>query len=282
MATLTQFAIEKGMNEKMNIISLGQGQGPRAKKYIDEAFDNGGWVVLQNCHLFVSWMPTLEQICSTMKKEYAHDSFRLWLTSYPSPDFPVSILQNGLKMTNEPPQGLSSNIGASYISGPVSAELETYEKSKRGVQFRKLLAGLCFFHGVIQERRNFGSLGWNIPYEFNDSDLDISIKQLFQYLDREGDIPFKALRYMCGECNYGGRVTDGTDRKTLMTILNKYYCTDIIDTEYQLADGVEYIMPKDTGDIKGYIDWAKNLPTVSTAKTFGLHPNADITKNKNK
>lgn len=51
-------------------------------------------------------MPELDMLVELLTRQTNHRDFRLWLTSAPSPDFPVSILQNSSKMTIEPPRGI--------------------------------------------------------------------------------------------------------------------------------------------------------------------------------
>lgn len=226
MASMLAFAKERNMYDKCKTISLGQGQGPRAAKLIADGVKQGNWVVLQNCHVAESWMPELERICQDPGlADAANENFRLWCTSYPCRTFPVSVLQNSVKMTNEPPKGLRMNMLRSFTSDPLASDkwFTNAFSGPAAVLWTRGVFALVFFHAVIQERREFGPLGWNIPYEFNESDLKISLMQLKMFLKQYQTIPFEGHVYLTGECNYGGRVTDDKDRRLLLSLLTLIY-----------------------------------------------------------
>ena len=113
-SSLLKYAAEKG--KQLAVISLGQGQGKKAEKLINRAKADGSWVLLTNCHLAKSWMPSLEKIVLSFSENYNENvNFRLFLTSMPADYFPVPILQNGSKLTLEPPRGLKANLKKSYV-----------------------------------------------------------------------------------------------------------------------------------------------------------------------
>jgi dynein heavy chain len=115
-------------------------------------------------------MPQLEKIQESLIEAGIHPEYRLWLTSMPSNVFPVPVLQSGIKLTNEPPRGLKANMKRTF--GDITEE--DYEGCSKPKEYKKMLFALAYFHAAILERRKYGAIGWNIPYEWMTSDFDCS------------------------------------------------------------------------------------------------------------
>ena len=107
--------------------------------------------MLQNCHLLVRWLKDLEKALELMKRP--HPDFRLWLTTAPTDEFPIGILQRSLKVVTEPPNGLKLNLRNTYFKIPSSSLKDCPHRA-----FRPLVYVLAFFHAVVQERRKYGKV----------------------------------------------------------------------------------------------------------------------------
>ncbi|KAK9890592.1 hypothetical protein WA026_011959 [Henosepilachna vigintioctopunctata] len=270
---LVQLAEVSNMSSKFGTLSLGQGQAPIATKMIQTGAKEGQWIFLANCHLSLSWMPRLDKLVENLQTGKVHNKFRLWLSSSPNPDFPISILQAGIKMTTEPPKGLKANLKRLYniITEEQFSICEAREK------YKKLLFALCFFHSVLLERKKFQQLGWNVIYSFNDSDFEVSENLLTIYLDEYPQTPWDALKYLISGVNYGGHVTDDWDRRLLTTYINQFFCEDAINVPYyRLSSLPTYYIPRE-GSLHSYQDYITLLPHIDRPEAFGQHPNADIT-----
>ena len=263
---------------KFKFLSLGQGSEIEASKLVKSSGERGHWVMLQNCHLLAAWLKQLEKILEEMTKP--HKDFRLWLTTLPSDKFPLGILQKSLKVVTEPPDGLKLNMKSIF-----SKLTEQNLQECLHFAFRPLVYVVTFFHAIVQDRRKYSKIGWNVSYDFNEADFRISFKLLGMYLkkaleNKDESIPWGSLRYLIGEAMYGGRVIDDFDRRALVTYLDEYMGDFLFDKnrEFFFAKTKEYNygIPKIMTQ-EGFMNNIQELPIINSPEVFGLHPNAEIT-----
>ncbi|KAL8439117.1 hypothetical protein Efla_003357 [Eimeria flavescens] len=295
-------------------ISLGRGQGPKASRVLAAAIREGGWVLLQNCHLARSWMPELHKVVeclcsssdaacnaaaaaadsssssSSSKAASVHPNFRLFLTSLPADFFPVSALQGCVKYALERPKGISACLQqgvAQLIASSNAAATNAGGETLRC--WRALKLSLLLFHasvllpGLLQERSSFGSIGWNVPYRFGSGDLWASLSLLgclyTSAPDKRPAGPLHAaavgpLQRLLCEVTYGGRVTDELDELCLKALAESFVHTGIFQDQQAYADKGFGSVPFGESD-EVVSAFAYSTFTCKT-EMFGLHPSANL------
>uniref|UniRef100_A0A3B4Y7N6 Dynein heavy chain region D6 P-loop domain-containing protein n=1 Tax=Seriola lalandi dorsalis TaxID=1841481 RepID=A0A3B4Y7N6_SERLL len=252
-------------------ISMGQGQEVHARRLLANSMTDGGWLLLQNCHLGLDFLDELLETVTMATPESVHKSFRVWLTTDMHPRFPITFLQSSIKFTNEPPLGVKAGLKRTF-SGVSQDQLEISNLP----EWKPLLYAVAFLHTTVQERRKFGPLGWNIPYEFNQADFTSSMQFDFYF------IIFLLIVSSCprpGEVQYGGRVTDDLDKRLLNTFTRVWFSENTFSDKFCFYKG--YSIPAKAKTVQDVLQHVEALPLVDSPEVFGLHPNADITYQTN-
>ena len=295
---------ENGITEENGLfvnISMGQGQDSRAEAQLHRLAKEGGWLMLQNVHLMQDWLPRLERQLE-LASEGAHANFRCFLSAEPPPftyikNMPESIMQGAIKVSNEAPSDLQSNLLRAWgnFSDDKVADMTKGDSSVAGT-FKSTLFTLCFFHAIMLGRRRFGQQGWSKSYSFNTGDLTICADILADYLvSYQGAVPWDDLRYLFGAIMYGGHITDFWDRRTNRTYLEVLFQPSVLKegdlvpelATLQVADTFTDPTATDTvvpgfavpgpslshQEVEDHI--ASQLPPEQP-KVYGLHPNSEL------
>lgn len=258
-------------------VSMGEGQEKVAREKNNAAFLTGGWVILQNSHLGIGYMQELEDVL--LKTPEIDEDYRLWITCEITPRFPIGLLQIALKVTLEPPAGLKAGLSRTYTTMVSQELLDKIDHDK----WRTLVFVQSFLHSIVQERRKFGPIGWCVPYEYNNSDLDACLLFLEKHVSTTvmigQPVSWVTVQYMVAEAQYGGRITDDLDRELFNTYAAKWFCEDIFKSSFQFNNypwDFNYKIPEGI-EITQFRDAIETIPPVDSPLIFGLHPNADLT-----
>uniref|UniRef100_G1NZM7 Dynein axonemal heavy chain 11 n=1 Tax=Myotis lucifugus TaxID=59463 RepID=G1NZM7_MYOLU len=265
------FTMDSG---KFHNVSLGQGQEAVAEMALETASQAGHWVILQNVHLVARWLGTLEKLLERFSQG-SHRDYRVFMSAETAPTpsehiIPQGLLENSIKITNEPPTGMLANLHAALYN----FDQDTLEVCSKEQEFKSILFALCYFHACVAGRLRFGPQGWSRRYPFNPGDLTICADVLYNYLEANPNVPWEDLRYLFGEIMYGGHITDDWDRRLCRVYLEEFMNPSLIEDELLLAPG--FAAPPNLSDYCGYHQYVEETLPPESPTLYGLHPNAEI------
>eukprot|EP00736_Rhodelphis_marinus_P001164 Rmarinus@m.23243 len=291
-------------------VAMGQGQEKLVRSMLQTALEEGRWILFQNGHLAMKLVAEIHKQLATMTS--VDSCFRLWVTAEPREDFPVTVIQDVVKVAVEPPKGLRAGMERC-----LSTVSEDMFESPDCPLWRRMVYSLCFLHATVQERRKFGRIGWNTPYQFSDSDLHACLyflqshvyhfpsflnasppelkkledaekpsrggKQSSRKGAKSSDKPkssskkdaylnWTPVRYMVCEVMYGGRITDDIDRSVMSAFGKRWLDDTSFAADFFFAR--DYPAPDMRLSYEELSGFATVYPSVDSAEVFGLHASA--------
>ncbi|KAJ3135949.1 hypothetical protein HK100_002228 [Physocladia obscura] len=266
-------------------VAMGSQEGfSLAESAISTASRDGTWVLLKNVHLAPTWLGQLEKKLHSLK---AHESFRLFLTTETNPQVPVNLIRLSRTVMFEPPPGIKANLQET-LSGISRTRI-----SKGPAERVRIYFLIAWLHAIVQERLRYAPLGWTKIYEFNDSDYEMCLLIVDNWIDDVAagrsniapeKIPWSAIKTLIKETVYGGKIDNSHDQALLDSFVNYLFRPACYDVKFALvsaaattADGEKgsaLLIPDET-KMDRILDWVSHLPDQQPPTWLGLPANAE-------
>ncbi len=232
-------------------LSMGIGQEKVAMELIYKAAENGQWICIKNVHLSMDWLAQLEKNIEEFST-CAHSDFRLWLTTEPIDDFPLTLIESSYVIPYEAPPGIKENIIRTYEKWDQEYNVNMNQNSHQDTD--KLMFILAWIHSLIIERSNYNQQGWNGNYDFHSGDLRAGRAIILDSLENASNsYRWDVIHGLFLEFVYGGRIDDDIDKKILCIYLNKFFNDEIMRGEKELFHGWRFPKKFDIQARKGAI-----------------------------
>jgi dynein heavy chain, axonemal len=186
---------------------------------------------VMGAHMNEDLLPLLAALAISPMKDASppNGRFRLFISSAPSSSLPLSLLDVATTIAIDAPQRLRTQLQVTLAS--LDEGVWSCPDGMLPSMWSDVLVALVLFHSVTLQRRKFGPLGWNVPYDFTLADLT-SLLAIARHCipaapgaGANGNngiaaVDWAALRRAASAVAYGGRVTDDEDATLLATLVN--------------------------------------------------------------
>ncbi|CAJ0594203.1 unnamed protein product [Cylicocyclus nassatus] len=257
---LEELAAKTIGSHKYTSISMGQGQEQATIDGIRKATSEGEWLCLNNVHLMLSIVPTIQKELAAAN---LHENFRLWMTTEEESKFPAVMLQSSLKVTFEPPPGLRNNLLRTYSQ---------IDDARRSALTLQAIFVLAWLHALLQERRTFIPQAWTKFYEFSNADVRVA-RVFVETFIKDSKADWEFIRGLLMYVIYGGRIENMFDSQVLDSYLMTFFTGEKVTgrSGQSLAKDVELPVLDNIRDYQKFITTA--VPAEDDPILFGLPVN---------
>lgn len=270
---------------KLNPFTVSKGIEKKVEEQITKCAQVGDWLLVQNIHLMPEWMPELESLIQSVQKPNTHKKFRVFFTCIQMDDCSSHLLRKSIKVALQQPTGIKKRIER-QINDIEKDKDGGFKRSNTNGNFHKnMFFGLAYFYSILDGRKEYGTLGWNVFSGFDSSDFEISMLQLYEVIKKEISDPeatVNMLKYQIGQLNFGGKIHRKEDMRKLMAHLE-----DLINLEYALfikeADADEdrshFGFPPENCEMHHFL---ARMPVTNPARIFGFNRTIERAVNQKK